>query len=96
MTKKTNSLLLRYGISAFWQNKTSNHKITSNIIQQENLIYKELFNQNLNVLSIRYNSNNVSILVYNFSQMSRFLKKQIVQYYRKCLSIPKVIKKFGI
>ena len=51
MTKKTNSLLLRYGISTFWRNKSSDHKVTFNIIQLENLIYKELFTKNFNVLA---------------------------------------------
>lgn len=96
MTKKTNSLLLRYGISTFWQNKSQSAKVISNIIQLENLIHKELFNKNLKVLLIRYKPKSVFILVYNFFQFSNFLKQQVVNYYRQVGSLVKTIKKFGI
>lgn len=96
MTKKTNSLLLRYGISTFWKNKSESTKVTSNIIQLENIFYKELSNKNLNILDINYKTNQVNILVYNFSQFNNLLKWQIIKYYREVLDLRKVIKKFGI
>jgi len=42
MTKKTNSLLFRFGLSTLWFNKSIKNKTITNIIRLENIIYKLL------------------------------------------------------
>lgn len=97
MTKKTNALMLRYGLSVLWQNKCLNTKTISNTIQLENIIYKNLLNKNLKILTIKYHSKFVNIFVYNFCQYFNIsLYQQVLKYYRQVLDLYKVIQVFGV
>ena len=96
MTKKTDALILRYGLSVLWQNKYIKTKAVSNIIQLENIIYKELFNKNLKILTIKYRPGFVTVFIYNFCQFFNSLfYQQVIKYYRSVLNLRKVIQKFG-
>ena len=97
MTKKTDALILRYGLSVLWQNKYIKTKAVSNIIQLENIIYKELFNKNLKILTIKYRPGFVTVFIYNFCQFFNSLfYQQVIKYYRSVLNLRKVIQKFGV
>jgi len=96
MTKKTNSLLLRFGLSCFWQNKSIQFKTIANKIQLENIIFKILQNKNLNILKIIYKLSSIKIFVYNNLEIFINLKTQIILYYKKVLSLWKTVIHFGI
>ena len=67
MTKKTDSLILRYGINMLWKNKTSPVEILTNIIQLNKLIFIWLKRKKLNVLDIDYKLKQIHILfIVNF------------------------------
>lgn len=96
MTKKTNSLVIRYGINTLWKNKNTLVETLANILQLNKLIYIWLKKKNLNVLDIHYKSKNLRIFVYNQPFIGDKIKSQIIKYYKKNLNLNLVIQKFGI
>ena len=96
MSKKTNSLLYRFGISTLWTNKSIRKKKISNVIQLENLVYKELKCKNLKVFCICYKRNYITVYVYNNINVNKNLTNILNKYYKKVLNIRKVISKFGL
>lgn len=96
MTKKTNSLLCRFGLSTFWKNKCVINKKVPNILQLENIFYKELLNKKLDILIIQHNRNKITLFVYNQLHLNENYSNQIVQYYKKSLSISKTVEKFSV
>jgi hypothetical protein len=96
MTKKTNSLIFRFGLNILWKNKSTKNKFVSKVIQLESILYKELKTKNLKVLFIYYKQKNINIFVYNFINKVKTLKSELVKYYKNSLSFKKVIEKFGL
>jgi hypothetical protein len=96
MTKKTNSLLFRFGISTLWKNKTEGIKNIINITQLESIIYKELKKKNFILLHVIYKMYLVNIFLYNCYKFDNKYKNQIIYYYKKTLSLKKTIEKFGL
>ena len=96
MTKKTNSLIFRFGLSVLWKNKSLNTITFSNIIQLENILYKELKKKNFKILYIKYDNNLVNIFVYNFLIENNNLKFKIIKYFFKQLDIKRTVENFGI
>ena len=96
MTKKTNSLIFRFGVNILWKNKSVNNKIFSNIIRLENLLQKELKKKNLKVLLINYQNYSVNIYVYNFVYGFNVLKFKIIKHFSKNISLQKVVDIWGI
>lgn len=96
MTKKTNSLIFRFGVNILWKNKSVNNKIFSNILQFENILYKELKKKNLKVLLINYKNYSFNIFVYNFVYKINILKFKILKFFLKNIAIEKIIEIWGI
>ena len=96
MTKTTNSLLFRFGINTLWKNKSLKNQTIINIIQLENIVYKELKKKNLKVLFMQYKHNIINIFVYNYLNKNKSLKYQILTYFNLVWNLQKVIEKFGI
>lgn len=96
MTKKTNSLIFRFGVNILWKNKSVNNKIFSNIIRLENLLQKELKKKNLKVLLINYQNYSVNVYVYNFVYGFNVLKFKIIKHFSKNISLQKVVDIWGI
>lgn len=96
MTKKTNALIFRFGLSILWKNKYIGIKNLSNITQLENIVYKELKKKNLSVLNIKYKFGFLNIFVYNSYQFDIKFKNQIISYYKKVSNLKKTIEKFGL
>lgn len=65
MTKKTNSLIIRYGYSTFWYNKCLAEHRDLNILRLENIIYVEFKKKKLAIFKLYYTLNTLNILVYN-------------------------------
>jgi len=96
MTKKTNALIFRFGLSILWENKYIGVKNISNITQLENILYKELKKKNLSVLNIKYKFYFLNIFVYNNYQFDIKFKNQVISYYKKVSSLQKTTEKFGL
>lgn len=85
MTKKTNSVILRLGVSSFWKNKCMKLNSVWNKFQLESLLVSELEKIRLVLVSIIFESKLVQIFVYNDFQLS--FSSQIKQFYNKKLNI---------
>jgi hypothetical protein len=98
MTKKTNSLLFRYGGSTLWLNKTINDTIFSNRLRLENIIQTELKKKGLSVLKVCYDeASNLKIFVYKpLTSISVKLKKQLLLDYQRTLNLKKTRENFGL
>lgn len=96
MSKKTNSLLYRFGISTLWKNKSVNKKSISNIVKLESVVFKELKKNRLKVSLIKYEENVINISVYNSVNRTKNLKYLIKKYFSKVLCFQKVMEKFGL
>jgi hypothetical protein len=96
MSKKTNSLLYRFGISTLWVNKSIRKIKISTVFQLEKLVYKELKCKNLKVFCIFYKKNYITVYVYNNINENKNLINKLNKYYKKVLNIRKVISKFGL
>jgi hypothetical protein len=96
MTKKTNSLLCRFGLSSFWKYKSVSHNNVANILQIENIFYKELLSKKLDLLIIKHYYNKIILFVYNRLQLNENYISQVVNYYKIFLSISKTIEKFSV
>lgn len=96
MTKKTNSLIFRFGLSVLWDNKNIKNKNLRVRFQLENIIVKELKKWNLSVLKVVYCFFLVNIFSYNNVKVDNKFKSQILLYYKKVLDLQKVIEKFGL
>lgn len=96
MTKKTNSLVFRYGLNIFWRNKSAQFKSISNILQLENILIKELQTQNLKIVFIYYKHKWVSISVYSHQTNNQSLKYNIVKYFNTVLNWNQVSIQFNI
>jgi len=96
MSKKTNSLLYRFGISTLWVNKSIRKHIISNTIKLETIIYKELKKKKLNFFCVFYTYNYITIFIYNNINNNKILKKNLIKYYSKVLNMRKIIIKFGL
>jgi hypothetical protein len=68
-----------------------NNKIFSNILQFENILYKELKKKNLKVLLINYKNYSFNIFVYNFVYKINILKFKILKFFLKNIAIEKII-----
>jgi hypothetical protein len=96
MSRKTNPLLLRFGISSLWQNNLDTTSIYSLIIKFQPLInYFLLFNK-LTIIKICVTMN--VIYLYTFKQKSvyRILKKAINSYSAKANRLDIISRVFGI
>lgn len=96
MTKKTNSLVIRYGISVLWKNKNSCSKVFSNILQLEKLISAWLKKKTLTLLYMKQQYSYIYLYVYNQLYFDDKLKSDILKYYKKTFDLNTLIKKFGI
>jgi len=96
MTKKTNSLLFRFGLSTLWKNKCIGNKSIRNILQLENIIYIELKKKQLKVLKAIYKPHWISIFVYNDYKLDEKLKNQVLLYYKKVSNLQNVVEKFAL
>jgi hypothetical protein len=96
MSKKTNALLYRFGVSTLWTNKSVRKKTESNTIKLERLIYKELNNKKMQVILITYRSKRIIAFVHNTIINTIKLKRLVVKYYLKVSSCNKVVNKFGL
>lgn len=96
MTKKTNSLVLRYGTSVVWKKKTSSVNVISSFLQLDKLINVWLKKKNLNLVETRYGSNLLYIFVYKRFFFDERLKNSIIKFYKKTLNDSLVIQKFGV
>jgi len=96
MTKKTNGLLLRFGINSFWQNKNINTKTFLKIFQLENLITLELKKKNINIFKWKYSDNTITIFIYYSSFFSNTINDEIITKYKVKPNLKKIIQKFGI
>ena len=96
MSKKTNSLLYRFGISTLWVNKSIRKQIILNIIKLEIIICKELKKKKLNFFCIFYTYNYITLFIYNNIYKNKIFKKNLVKYYNKVLNLRKIILKFGL
>lgn len=96
MTKKTNGLLLRFGINNFWQNKNINTKTFLKIFQLENLITLELKKKNINIFKWKYSNNIITIFMYYTTFFSNTVNDEIITKYKSKPNLKKIIQKFGI
>lgn len=96
MTKKTNSLILRYGISTLWKKKTSSVSVLSNMLQLGDLINVWLKKKNLNLVFTKYGAGFIFVFVYKFFFLDEKFKNNIVKCYKKTLDEKNIIQKFGI
>lgn len=96
MTKKTNSLLCRFGLSSFWKYKSVSHNNVVNILQIQNIFYKELLSKKLDLLIIKHYYNKIILFVYNNLQLNENYKSQVIIYYKNFLSISKTMEKFNV
>jgi hypothetical protein len=67
-----------------------------NILQLENIFYKELLNKKLDILIIQHYRNKITLFVYNQLHLNENYSNQIVYYYKKSLSISKTVEKFSV
>jgi hypothetical protein len=67
-----------------------------NILQLENIFYKELLSKKLNILIIQHYRNKITFFVYNQLHLNENYSNQIIHYYKNNLSISKTIEKFSI
>ena len=96
MTKKTNALILRYGVSAFWKNKCVDSSNSLKLLLLEKVTTVELLKKNLDVL--KFNLFSHCIILYVFSTQVfgiRFIER-VVKYYDKILNLQSVIQKYGL
>lgn len=96
MTKKTNSLIFRFGLNLLWKNKSIKNKYIFKAIQIENILYKELKTKNLKVLFIYYKQKSINIFVYNFINKIKTLKSEIIKYYKLIPNFKNIVEKFGL
>jgi len=96
MTKKTNSLLFRLGISTLWQNKASNYLKSFNFFRLEKVLKIELIKHKWNILAIHWQEKNCYIQVYNSLKVTKSIKKHIFRYYKKTKNIKKLSEKFSL
>ena len=96
MTKKTNSLIFRFGISVLWKNKFIGNKNIKNILQIETILYKEFYKKKLTVLKIQYKPYVINIFFYNDYKLYNKQKRQVNLYYKKVLHVQKTIEMFGL
>lgn len=96
MTKKTNSLILRFGLCGLWQNKSAITKNIANKILLENIIYGTLQKKKFHVLKVKYQHSRIKIYIYNNFEVYNNYKSQIIVYYKKVLSLSKTVEKFGL
>jgi len=96
MTKKTNSLIFRFGFTTLWDNKCVNKKTIANIIQLENIIYQELKKKNLKVLSLVHKVKLINVIVYNDYDILNSLKRQVIIFYKEKLNLYQTAEKFGL
>ena len=81
MTKKTNSLILRFGISNLWYNRglsNANNLIT---IQLEYIVWRELKKKKLCLLKFEYTLKRLYIDVYNIIKLDDLFQKQLIYHY---------------
>lgn len=96
MTKKTNSLLFRLGISTIWKNKSVKYQSITNRIQIENIILQEFKKRKLKVLYMNYLKKKISIYFYNGVYTDTTFKKKIIKYHKKKLDLQNTSENFGI
>jgi len=96
MSKKTNSLLFRIGITSLWRNKFSNHNQVFNNLRFEKIIFNELIKKKWNILSIKWNVYNINIQLYTNFIVTNFLKKKIFKYFKNYKNIKKLSEKFSL
>ena len=93
MTKKTNSLLLRYGVSLLWKQKNS---YWTRYLLLEKLIRSVLKFYNYNILKISYASGIFVIHVYNRIFQDMRLSAFVNKLYKKKWNLVYLIQKFGM
>nr|QFP99035.1 ribosomal protein S3 [Rhizaria sp.] len=96
MTRKTNSLLFRLGVTSLWETKLSNFRKIFATFRLEKILHTELIKYKWNILSIKWNNNNAVIQVYSSFNLSRKLKQSLFKYYKKVKNIKKLSEKFSI
>jgi hypothetical protein len=96
MSKRTNALLFRFGISTLWLNKSVKKKKNTPLIKLEVIIHTELKKKNLQVFIFFPKKNKITIFVYSNFNVGKYFRVAVVKYYLKVLSIYKVISKFGL
>jgi len=96
MTKKTNSLILRFGFCNLWQNKSVITKNIANKILLENIIYGILQKKKIYILKVKYQHSRIKIYIYNNFEVYSNYKSQIIIYYKKVLSLSKTVQRFGL
>jgi predicted DNA-binding protein YlxM (UPF0122 family) len=96
MTKKTNSLLFRFGVSTLWKNKCVSGINLATKLRIENIITKELFKNKLEVVTIFYRFKAIIVFIFYQYESSDKFKRVVLNYYNKTLSVFKTIEKFGL
>ena len=79
MSRTTNTILLRYGITTFWSSSLLTQKVSNTLLQFNNLCGLVLKNYFLNVLKIQCIKNNLILYTFKFnSQKQSFLVKYLM------------------
>ena len=78
MSKKTNSLLLRYGFNVFWSSSICNPNLEYRNLLFLNLLtfFFKLFN--FQILKIQYTLQNIWVYVYSYKERHKFLNRYIL------------------
>ncbi len=84
MSKKTNSLLLRYGLNVFWSSSISNPNLEYRMVVFFNLLTFFFKYFNLQILKIQHNLQQIFIYVYPYKERTNFLVRYIL-YFEKSL-----------
>ena len=93
MTRKTNVLITRYGVSSLWKNKS---QYFTNILQINSLLRIGLKFKNFNILNIKYTKFSVNIVVYSQQYSGLRFKNLIYKYFKVGLSLEDTLQQFGI
>jgi predicted DNA-binding protein YlxM (UPF0122 family) len=72
------------------------NKSIKNNIQVEKIIYHALLKKKMTILKIIYKPYLVSIFLYNDYIIYKKQNRQIRLYYKKVLSLQKIVEKFGL
>ena len=83
MTKKTNSVILRLGVSSFWKNKCIKLNSVWSKFQLEHLLVVELKKIRFVLVDLIFESKLVQIFVYNSFKLDLNFSSQIKKFYQK-------------
>lgn len=96
MTKKTNSLLQRFGISSVWFNKFTCNFVFSNIIQLKQLIFFFFNVYSFKILFTYFTKNVIFIYFINQSSLDTLFFSNIISCFKQNNNIGYLLNRFGV